>query len=49
MQAKVVQDLGEDVVLDFPHPLTRMTLHFEGEVFAIREATEKEKEEGFRV
>ncbi|GAB3018118.1 peptidylprolyl isomerase [Cyclobacterium sp. 1_MG-2023] len=49
MQAKVVKDLGEEVLLDFNHPLTGMNLHFEGEVFAIREATEKEKEEGFRV
>lgn len=49
MQAKVVKDMGEEVLLDFNHPLTGMNLHFEGEVIAIREATEKEKEEGFRV
>jgi FKBP-type peptidyl-prolyl cis-trans isomerase SlyD len=48
MQAKVVKDLGEEVLLDFNHPLTGMNLHFEGEVFTIREATAKEKEEGFK-
>ncbi|SEJ18091.1 FKBP-type peptidyl-prolyl cis-trans isomerase SlyD [Cyclobacterium xiamenense] len=47
MQAKIVKDLGEELLLDFNHPLTGMTLHFEGEVFEVREATEKEKEEGF--
>lgn len=49
MQAKVVKDLGEEVLLDFNHPLTGMNLHFEGEVHTIRAATAKEKEEGFRV
>jgi len=49
MQAKVVKDLGEEVLLDFNHPLTGMNLHFDGEVFAVREATDKEKEEGFKV
>jgi FKBP-type peptidyl-prolyl cis-trans isomerase SlyD len=49
MQAKVVKDLGEEVLLDFNHPLTGMNLHFEGEVYAIRAATDKEKKEGFRI
>ena len=49
MQAKVVKDLGEEVLLDFNHPLPGMNLHFDGEVFALREATEEEKEEGFKV
>ncbi|MFO8240416.1 MAG: hypothetical protein R6T90_05410 [Dissulfuribacterales bacterium] len=47
MQAKIVKDLGEELLLDFNHPLTGMNLHFEGEVFEDREATDKEKEEGF--
>lgn len=46
MQAKVVQELGEDLLLDFNHPLVGMNLHFEGEVVVVREASEEEVENG---
>lgn len=42
LQAKVLKDLGEEVLLDFNHPLVGFDLHFEGEVFEIREATAEE-------
>jgi FKBP-type peptidyl-prolyl cis-trans isomerase SlyD len=47
MQAKIVKDLGEEILLDFNHPLTGMNLHFEGEVYNIRKATESEIKNGF--
>jgi FKBP-type peptidyl-prolyl cis-trans isomerase SlyD len=31
MQAKVVKDLGEELLLDFNHPLVGFDLHFEGQ------------------
>ncbi|MCH7399751.1 FKBP-type peptidyl-prolyl cis-trans isomerase [Belliella sp. DSM 107340] len=46
MQAKVIKDLGEEILLDFNHPLVGFDLHFDGEVFEVREATEKELEHG---
>lgn len=46
MQAKVVKDLGENMLLDFNHPLVGFDLHFEGEVYEVREATEEELEHG---
>ncbi|MEX2511288.1 MAG: FKBP-type peptidyl-prolyl cis-trans isomerase [Cyclobacteriaceae bacterium] len=45
MQAKVIKDLGEEIMLDFNHPLTGMNLHFEGEVHEVRKPTEKDLEE----
>lgn len=46
MQAKVLKDLGENILLDFNHPLVGFDLHFDGEVFEVREATEEELENG---
>lgn len=46
MQAKVLKDLGEEVLLDFNHPLVGFDLHFEGEVFEVREATAEELDHG---
>lgn len=46
MQAKILKDLGEEILLDFNHPLVGMNLHFDGEVFVVREATEDELENG---
>jgi len=46
MQAKVLKNLGEDVLLDFNHPLVGFDLHFEGKVIEVRKATKKELEQG---
>ena len=46
MQAKVLKDLGEEVLLDFNHPLVGFDLHFEGEVMEVREATAEELSHG---
>lgn len=42
MQAKVLKDLGENLLLDFNHPLVGFDLHFEGKVIEVREATKEE-------
>ena len=46
MQAKILKDLGENILLDFNHPLVGFDLHFDGKVIEVREATEEEKEHG---
>jgi len=46
LQAKVLKDLGEEILLDFNHPLVGFDLHFEGEVFEVREATPEELQAG---
>jgi FKBP-type peptidyl-prolyl cis-trans isomerase SlyD len=46
MQAKVLKDLGEEILLDFNHPLVGFDLHFEGVVFEVREATPEELDHG---
>lgn len=46
MQANVVKDLGEELLLDFNHPLVDFDLHFEGNVLEVREATTTELEQG---
>lgn len=46
LQAKVVKDLGEKVLLDFNHPLVGFDLHFDGEVFEVREASSDEISHG---
>ncbi|MGY6744482.1 MAG: FKBP-type peptidyl-prolyl cis-trans isomerase [Cecembia sp.] len=46
MQAKVLKDLGEEILLDFNHPLVGFDLHFEGEIFEVREATAEELQAG---
>lgn len=46
MQAKVLKNLGEELLLDFNHPLVGFDLHFEGKVIEVRKATKKELEQG---
>ncbi|WP_186757474.1 FKBP-type peptidyl-prolyl cis-trans isomerase [Echinicola salinicaeni] len=46
MQAKVLKDLGEDLLLDFNHPLVDFKLHFDGEVMEVREASPEELAHG---
>lgn len=46
MQAKVLKNLGKEVLLDFNHPLVGFDLHFEGKVIEVRKATKKELEQG---
>ncbi|EKB48813.1 FKBP-type peptidyl-prolyl cis-trans isomerase [Cecembia lonarensis] len=46
LQAKVLKDLGEEILLDFNHPLVGFDLHFEGEIFEVREATAEELQAG---
>ncbi len=46
MQAKVLKDLGENLLLDFNHPLVGFDLHFEGKIIEVREATKEELEHG---
>jgi FKBP-type peptidyl-prolyl cis-trans isomerase SlyD len=46
MQAKILKNLGEQLLLDFNHPLVGFDLHFEGKIIAIRKATQKELEQG---
>lgn len=42
MQAKVVKVFGDEILLDFNHPLVGFALHFVGEVLEVREASEEE-------
>jgi len=46
MQAKVIKDLGEELLLDFNHPLVGFSLHFIGEVIEVREASAEEMAHG---
>ncbi len=46
MQAKVLKVMEDDVLLDFNHPLVGFNLHFDGEIFEVREATEEELANG---
>jgi FKBP-type peptidyl-prolyl cis-trans isomerase SlyD len=46
MQAKILKDLGEELLLDFNHPLVGFDLHFEGNILEVREATKEELEHG---
>ena len=46
MQAKVLKDLGENLLLDFNHPLVGFDLHFEGKIIEVREATKEELQHG---
>lgn len=46
VHGKVVEIKDEAVVMDFNHPMADKTMHFTGEVLAVREATEKELKEG---
>ena len=46
MQAKILKDLGEELLLDFNHPLVGFDLHFEGNILEVREATKEEIKHG---
>ncbi|TDB66970.1 FKBP-type peptidyl-prolyl cis-trans isomerase [Arundinibacter roseus] len=46
LQGQVIEVGEENVVMDFNHPLAGKTMHFEGKVLSIREATESELEHG---
>lgn len=46
LQAKVVEDLGENILLDFNHTLVGFDLHFDGEIVEVREANEEELANG---
>ncbi len=46
MQAKVLKDLGENLLLDFNHPLVGFDLHFEGKIIEVREASQEELDHG---
>jgi FKBP-type peptidyl-prolyl cis-trans isomerase SlyD len=46
MQAKVLKNMGEELLLDFNHPLVGFDLHFEGKVIEVRKATKKELDQG---
>lgn len=46
MQAKILKDLGEELLLDFNHPLVGFDLHFDGKIIEVREASKEELEHG---
>lgn len=46
MQAKVLKDLGENLLLDFNHPLVGFDLHFDGKIIEVREASKDELSHG---
>lgn len=46
MQAKILKDQGEELLLDFNHALVGFDLHFDGEVCEIRSASKAELESG---
>ncbi len=46
MQAKILKDLGEELLLDFNHPLVGFDLHFEGSILEVRTATKEEIKHG---
>lgn len=46
LQAKVIKDLGEEILLDFNHTLVGFDLHFDGEILEVREASKEELAHG---
>lgn len=46
MQAKILKNLGDQLILDFNHPLVGFDLHFEGKIMEVRPATAEEMEHG---
>ncbi len=46
MQAKLIKNLGEELLLDFNHPLVGFNLHFNGKILKVREASEEESVHG---
>ncbi|GAB2481747.1 MAG: peptidylprolyl isomerase [Cytophagales bacterium] len=46
MQAKILKNLGDQLILDFNHPLVGFDLHFDGKIIEVRPATAEEMEHG---
>lgn len=46
LQGQVVRVTDENVIMDFNHPLAGKTMHFEGKVVAVRDATPDELNHG---
>jgi FKBP-type peptidyl-prolyl cis-trans isomerase SlyD len=46
LQGQVIEVTNDHVIMDFNHPLAGKTMHFEGKVLSIREATASELEHG---
>jgi FKBP-type peptidyl-prolyl cis-trans isomerase SlyD len=46
MQGQLIEVGDENVTLDFNHPLAGKSMHFQGKVLSIRQATESELEHG---
>ena len=41
-QGTIIEDKGEQLVVDFNHPMAGKSLHFSGEILKVREASEEE-------
>lgn len=46
MQAKILKNMGDQLILDFNHPLVGFDLHFQGKVLEVRKATKEELSHG---
>lgn len=46
MQGKIVEVKGDEVQMDFNHPLAGKTMHFDGKVVGVRDATPEELAHG---
>lgn len=46
MQGRVVEVQGDEVQMDFNHPLAGKTMHFDGKVIGVRDATQEELAHG---
>ena len=45
-QGTIIEDLGDELVVDFNHPMAGRSLYFSGEIISIREATPEELDHG---
>lgn len=45
-QGAIVEDKGDLLVVDFNHPMAGMSLHFNGKIVAVRDATPEELDHG---
>ena len=45
-QGAIIEDKGDFLVVDFNHPMAGMSLHFNGKIVAVREATPEELDHG---
>ncbi|WP_296697682.1 peptidylprolyl isomerase [Algoriphagus sp.] len=46
MQAKILKVIGDELLLDFNHPLVGFDLHFDGNIIEVRKATKEEVDHG---